>query len=482
MGRTCRSNAKDAVCGSAHAISGVALPKRAFLIPPTDTLLAEPNETADETDIAFKLIYPGGAPAGGATVQLVFTDPAVRGTDYSFPGPDITLAAGESEKTLSLRIRHDQVLEADEQFSIAVDGIEDDSDMGYSDDAHELTITDLADALLLPDDAPKQLVFEAQVPGPHRLRLQTSYDRPVVLPDFEFDKRSFTLQAESYAAAKPAKSAAAPIVALWTVNASHDSDTALYEPDDPALVKAAGNLEAYAQPGDDNVYWREGDSPYDHRYLEVDLGPIAAAHDRYRLTLVKPDFAITKRPVRTKKRADGSYQVTLNLYNAESYDSSRRDANVRIRTYCTDGVTRSLLIPTATSSFAELRGRYTYLLPAQRERGLNITVLCPTGAYLERDKIVAVAQVINNYGRSNELEGPWAHGNWNTGFTGPDREDTLWAPQKKDVAGGLSMATPVTCTLSFVLDLQRIGRSTAVPAASTTGHCADDGAALYKPW
>ena len=481
VGRICDSDNASAACGSTHAISGVTLPRKAFLIPPTATLLAEPSERTDERDVSFKLIYPGGAPAGGAKVKLLLDGQASWKTDYNFPGPQVVLIAGETEKTLSLRVRHDQVLEADELISIALDGVEDDPDTGYSNTAHELTISDLADPLLLRDDVPGQLDFEVSGPGPHRLRLrlQTAYDPLVALSGYEFDRRSFTLQAESRKASDPKSAASIPIASLWTVNASHDSDTALYAPGDSRVVDAAGNLPGYARLGSSHLYWREGDDPHDHRYLEVVLDPGPDDHDRYRLTLVKPDFAITARPI-LKRSGDGRYSVALTLYNAESYDSGRRDFGARIQTYCHDGKAASLAgVSHAMSSFADLRGDGdTHLLDGRQRKTLSIPVLCPRGAYLGRDTIVAVTQVIDHYGHSTELPGPRAHGI--SGFRGPDREDTLWAAQKNDVAGGLSIATPEACTISFVLSLQRLGYP-AVPAASTTAHCADDDK-LSVPW
>ncbi len=471
VGRTCQSDDHDAVCGASHAISSVVQMRHAVLVAPARTVLAEPNEKADEHDIAFKLVYPGGAPAGGAKVQLAFDDPAVRGTDYSFPAT-ITLAAGESEKTLSLRVLSDQVLEADEQFSIAVKGV-DDPNMGYSDKKHELTISDLADPLLLPDNAPKQLVFTAAGDGPHRLRLrlQTSWGLPDSGGIYTFARRSFTLQAQSYQVGASGSAAAARISALQTVNASHDSDTSVYEPGDSRVVPAAGNLSGYNDLGDGHLYWREGASHYDHRYLEVVLRPDATTHDRYRITIAKPDFAITERP-RLTKSASGNYQLKLVLHNAEPYNSGSRDASAYIQTFCHQ--LPAMVSKPAKLPFSDLRGEDAHLLGGHQEKELRIPMSCPRGAYPAEDSdVFAVAQVIED-----QHQGPILY---STGFEGPDREDTLWAP-RDEIAGGLALVTPQPCTLSFVLPLQRAGQA-SVPAASTTGHCADEnGNALFGLW
>ena len=481
VGRTCLSDATNATCGSDHALSPVVRLRHAILIAPTRTALAEPNEKSDERDVSFRLVYPGGAPAGGTKVQFTFGGKAVRGTDYSFPGPTITLSAGEREKTLSLRVLSDSLQEADEPLSIAISGIEDDS-MGYATKKHELVITDLADPLLLLDDQPKQLVFAAQGPGPHRLRLrlQTSWNRPVVLPDYEFDNRSFTLHAQSYLDGKPAEAAVASISALRTVNASHDSDTAVYEPGDSQVVPASGNLPGYARLGHSHLYWREGDQPYDHRYLEVVLSPRLDAegnrHDRYRLTFTKPDFAITD-PPKLARDAGGNYQMTLSLYNAETYDSRRRDSIAQLLTYCHQGP--AAVSNPVTFAFSDLRGSGDqYLLDGHEEKEFSFPVLCPRGAYpTDNGQIFAAAQVTEG-----QYEGPVLYGA--ADFKGPDRDDTLWAPQTgTDLSGGLALVTPQSCTLSFILPLQRIG-GPPVPAASTTGHCADDddGNALFGTW
>ncbi len=473
VGRTCRTDARDATCGSTHAISPVLLLRDAVLIAPSQTVLAEPNEKADERDVTFRLSYFGGAPSGGATVQLALSGTAVQGYDYNFPG-QVTLAAGESEKTLSLRVLTDQALEADETLGVAIRSIEGNpKNVRYSKTPHELTITDLADPLLLADDDPKQLVFTASGPGPHRLRLrlQTSWGLPDSAGIYEFAERSFTLQALSYAGHDPAAHAAAPVSALATVNASHDSDTALYGPGDSRVVPATGDLEAYVYLNNGRAYWREGANPYDHRYLEIVLKkqPRFRTHDHYRLTLAKPDFAIAELPQLTRD-SDGDYQLKLVLYNAESHDSGSRDSATSIYTYCHDRVTSSL---PATLTFAELRGKDAHLLDGHDDKTFNIPVLCPRGAYSSSDQVKAAAQLVDGQHR-----GPLLHG---TGFKGPDREDTLWAPQD-DLAGGLSMVTPAACTISFILPLQKNGRPDAVPAASTTGHCAEDGAALNEPW
>ncbi|MYA44312.1 MAG: hypothetical protein F4Z31_21495 [Gemmatimonadetes bacterium] len=473
VGRTCHSDAKDAVCGSAYAISSVLLLRDAVLIGPARTVLAEPNSQAGERDITFRLRYFGGAPAGGTTVQLAFSGTAQRDTDYSFPGPQITLAAGESEKTLSLRVLSDQVLEADESLGIAITGVKGNpKNVRYSGKPHELTISDLADSLLLPDDAPDQLVFAASDPGPHRLRLrlQTSWALPDSAGVYEFARRSFTLRAQSYKDGDSDAAAAASVSELRTAKSSHDSDTALYGPGDPRVVAAAGNLPGYAQLGNGHLYWREGASPYDHRYLEVVLTPGSKTHDRYRLTLAKPDFAIAKRP-RLTKDAGGNYQMALALYNAESYSSGSRDSATDIYTYCHNSVAAS---EPATFKFSDLRGDTdTHLLAGHQTKTLRVPMLCPRGAYTSGNQIIAAAQVTDG-----QHPGPLLHG---TGFRGPDREDTLWAPAEQTLAGGLAMEAPEACTISFILPLQRIGRS-PVPAASTTGHCADDGLALHEPW
>ena len=496
IARTCRSKTGTS-CGSRFSHSNTVEIKEAFISPPTQTVIAEPPSAGTTTDISLVVNYPGGAPAGGASVSLDYSGSAVRGADYTAPDA-VKFAGGETKKTISLKVRHDNGApdangrrsgqEPDETIGIEISGITTaDPAAIYSDDEHEFTITDLIGPVLVANNGQISIDVNAPTTDPVRLRLRLQTNGFTLTPgSYDSTGRLFQIEARTYKSGQPNKQKAVEIAESHTVASSHDSATSTLASDDARLQA----LPDYVHLDHGIANWREGQDPYDNRYLQIELKPSATAssagHDTFRITIAKPDFAIVARPVLTR-RSNGDYAIRTSVYNSLKINSRNIDSGTGINYICYDGISQS---QGEHVLFADLRpSGANRLLAAQSEKAVQIPAKCTGAAYLNKSHTVRSS--VQLYQRTNPRDKedekikpqrtyPRILGS--KGFTGPDRDDTLWAPAAA-VAGGWQMVEPkAPCTLSFGLNLRKQSNGRTVPAASTTAHCAEEKGKDKLPW
>ena len=234
----------------------------------------------------------------------------------------------------------------------------------------------------------------------------------------------------------------------------------------------------------------EGRNPPDDRYVLLEVTNAGNSHDRYRVSVSKPDFAIVRRhvdPMPAAGSTSGTIGSTVTIRNSSSVASvDERNLGLgridRIEVHCRG----SAGTPFPSHSFVLLRQGRANFLDAKSEQSLDLGTLCegrilnaaqparPPVPATPADQIssVTVKLFVDNM-LQHEISTTPASRDWPF-----DVDNTMWHRQS-DMMGGLQLLIEGWCTSSFGVELKpssaatitHHGNANDVQSMSTTGHC-----------
>lgn len=207
-------------CGSSSEDPGGATTPEVFI---TNTAIPEGTFTVRTADIQFNL-----SAASEQTVTLSYATAdksALAGSDYSAASGTVTFAAGETQKTESITLTNDEILEFDESFLVEVTNLQNATMLNTSvavtildDDTY--TPAEDADGFITPDNYPSMdLVWGEEFDGTELDASSWNFELGDGCPGLcgwgNNELQSYTQESTTVAAGKmvitAAKNAAAPV-------------------------------------------------------------------------------------------------------------------------------------------------------------------------------------------------------------------------------------------------------------------------------
>ena len=293
----------------------------------------------------------------------------------------------------------------------------------------------------------------------------------------DYDRRAYVLRIEVHPAGAGVNTwVSGSISAAYTKDAGSNTYTSAL-PDHSSL-------------GHGQMAWVEGRNPPGDRYVLLQVTNAGNNHDRYRVSISKPDFAFVGRqvdPMPVTGSTSGTIGSTVTIRNS-SVDASLDEFDPRmgridcIEVHCSS----SAGAPYRSYSFELLRQGRANLLDTKSEQSLDLGTLCegwilnaaqparPPVPATPADQIISVTVrlFVDNMLR-HEISTTPASGDWPFNVV-----DTMWHRQS-DMMGGLQLLISGWCTSSFGVELKpssaatilHHGSSNDVQAMSTTGHC-----------
>ena len=285
---------------------------------------------------------------GGVTVAYTISGTATGGStepDYTDPGLGpltVTIPAGQTTQTIVISTTSDTRDEVFESVTITLTGVV--SGSGVIDGARNTATAMIVDRIQVwsvDDDKSTTPIPIVTSEATSTVLLWVDADGTGVLDRNDYDRRAYVLNVE---VRRTVDSRWVPgkITSAYTKDAGANTHTTL--------------LPNFADLGYGQIVWVEGSNPPNDRYLLLEITSANRSHDRYRISIAKPDFAIISRPALSdpgpKGRDSGNVTLTVTIRNSAKSDYGDRDRENSVDAYCKNGVWPL----TESTSFEYLRG------------------------------------------------------------------------------------------------------------------------------
>ena len=417
-------------------------------------------------DMTFTVTAGGG----GVTVTYTIGGTADSSDDYASLGTgtlSVTVDAGETTKDIVINTTSDRTAELFESVTITLGSVT--AGSGVIDSANSSATAYIEDQISVSpigDDAATLVEVEtSQSTGTVLLKLDADGSSN---DSNNYDHRAYVLNVEVHRTGGNSTG--------WTlgqIKSAHTKDTS-----SNTYTTALPN---YADLGDGQIVWVEGGNPPGDRYVLLEVDNAGVSHDKYRISIAKPDFAIISRPTLATTGATSSTKghvtMTVTIRNSTDRDSADRDDQYSVVSQCFSN--RGPRSGTESTSFEDLRDSgSTSLLPSESDVSVQVPTVCLGASFSSGDAVHAYALLSGNGA------GGWQQGWVSYGSTiiasWPFDVNTLWHPQSTIIGGLQILINGGFCTLSFPLtlknssgtDAQGMPITTETKGMSTTGHCA----------
>ncbi len=132
----------DTPTGSAFGWAALAQANQINLLPPAATV-------SEGQPIVYTVVSSVPAPAGGFTVNIVYTGTALAGNDYAPTATTVTIAEGATSTSFTVSSVDDETVEVDPQLTVTIEAD------GVTTSAADLGPTTTATTTIIDDDVPE---------------------------------------------------------------------------------------------------------------------------------------------------------------------------------------------------------------------------------------------------------------------------------------------------------------------------------------